>query len=730
MHQSESAGFWPRFNHAVVRPVVSLVLVIVATLLLAPAILANWARTQIYDTDAFADSAVVALEDDAVHDALVRQIVDEIVSVSSPDAIAIRPLIEFVTATVVDSLAFQEIFRNSVEQLHRETFGEGDSGDPVALTLVDAIIVITAYIEQAYPDVAAQLPPNLGDAFIEIRGRDWAVQTVAFGQDVTELAIILPLTTSVLYGLAYLLSRNRRQTLVLVGMGWVAVGVLLIVARDLARELVLGQGFADQAVSEAIWDVYTRSLVGWSALTGGFGLVLAVAATGGHRANPARQVALAVRGVTYAPESAWAKVLRAAAFIVAGLLVVVQRDEVIELAVLLAAAYLVYYGLSELIWLASGGAPQPAPAGVFPGRARFVRSRSLALQVGAVAVLVAAGAGGMFLAYSALQTAGGEVIARPNVTACNGHAQLCDRRLNEVVFLGTHNSMSAASEPGWYFPHQLTGIRAQLDAGVRLLLIDTYYGYDTGRGVHTADRDFVGESLPPDEFSEQVIEAARRLSGIIPPVPPDAPRGTFLCHSFCELGATPLVPALAEINRFLEDNPGEVVFLFVQDNITPEDTARAFIISGLVNHVHQLVPGEPLPTLRDLVERDERVLVFADNNSSGVTWYMQANDFVQDTPFLVRTPEAFSCDFGRGKPDNPLFAMDHWLTQSFPSTLSAARVNTFQFIYQRVSQCHRERERKVNFVIVNFQEIGEASETVDYLNGVGPYVVSGDSGRP
>ena len=150
MHQSESAGFWPRVNHAVVRPVVCLVLVIVATLLLAPAILANWARTQIYDTDAFADSAVVALEDDAVHDALVRQIVDEIVSVSSPDAIAIRPLIEFVTATVVDSLAFQEIFRNSVEQLHRETFGEGDSGDPVALTLVDAIIVITAYIEQAY----------------------------------------------------------------------------------------------------------------------------------------------------------------------------------------------------------------------------------------------------------------------------------------------------------------------------------------------------------------------------------------------------------------------------------------------------------------------------------------------------------------------------------------------------------------------------------------------------
>jgi hypothetical protein len=715
-----TAGIWSRLHDAVVRPVGTLLLVVVATLLLAPAILVNWARTQIYDTDTFTDSAVVALEDEAVRAALVREIVDEIVTVGSPELIAIRPLIEFVTATVVDSLAFREIYRDSVQQLHASTFTQEGDSTPVALTIVDAVVVVTAYLEQAYPEVAGQLPANFGDSFIEISSRDWAVSLVAIGEDVTELAIALPLVMSALYGTALVMSRNRRQVLVWVGIGWVTVAVCLVVGRDLVREVVLGEGFADQAVRDAIWDAYTRSLVGWAALIGGFGLLLAVAATANQRVNPARQLEWLFRAVTYSPESQWTKVVRAGVFVIAGLIVVSQRDEVLQAAVLLAAAYLVYYGLSELIWLAGGGTYETMGRWPRPSWGGFSTTRRLAIRAGAVVALVAAGAGGLFFAYGALDTAGGAAVAEPRVEACNGHRQLCDRRLDEVVFLGTHNSMSAASEPGWYFSHQLTGIPAQLEAGVRVLLIDTYYGYYTGRGVRTAERDFVAESLPPDEYSAEVVEAARRLAGVIGGVGPGDVRGTYLCHSFCELGATPLTPTLGEINRFLEANRGEVVFILIQDQISPEDTAKAFIASGLVKHVHMLSADEPLPTLRELIERDERVLVFADNNSSGVNWYMQASEYIQDTPFGAPSPAELSCDLGRGDPDNPLFALNHWLGESFPSTASADQINDFDFLFPRVAECHFQREDKVNFVIVNFYELGDARPTVDYLNGVAP----------
>src|SRR3954471_6056254 len=57
---------------------------------------------------------------------------------------------------------------------------------------------------------------------------------------------------------------------------------------------------------------------------------------------------------------------------------------------------------------------------------------------------------------------------------CNGLAQLCDRRVDQVTFAGTHNSMAAGKE-GWYAPDQQNGIPAQLRAGIRALLIDTQY---------------------------------------------------------------------------------------------------------------------------------------------------------------------------------------------------------------------------------------------------------------
>ena len=58
--------------------------------------------------------------------------------------------------------------------------------------------------------------------------------------------------------------------------------------------------------------------------------------------------------------------------------------------------------------------------------------------------------------------------------ACNGHVELCDRPYDEVVYAATHNSMSSPDVvPVW--PEHDGDLEAQLDAGVRALLIDTHY---------------------------------------------------------------------------------------------------------------------------------------------------------------------------------------------------------------------------------------------------------------
>ena len=45
----------------------------------------------------------------------------------------------------------------------------------------------------------------------------------------------------------------------------------------------------------------------------------------------------------------------------------------------------------------------------------------------------------------------------------------------------------------------------------------------------------------------------------------------YLCHSFCELGATPLEDGLKDIHDFLATHPAEVVVMINQDYVTPAD---------------------------------------------------------------------------------------------------------------------------------------------------------------
>lgn len=59
-------------------------------------------------------------------------------------------------------------------------------------------------------------------------------------------------------------------------------------------------------------------------------------------------------------------------------------------------------------------------------------------------------------------------------TGCNGDPDLCDLRVDEVIFPSTHNSMSSPLYPGWLFGEQIGTINDQLNAGIRGFLIDTH----------------------------------------------------------------------------------------------------------------------------------------------------------------------------------------------------------------------------------------------------------------
>ncbi|MEL6983703.1 MAG: hypothetical protein AAFO29_14865, partial [Actinomycetota bacterium] len=261
-------------------------------------------------------------------------------------------------------------------------------------------------------------------------------------------------------------------------------------------------------------------------------------------------------------------------------------------------------------------------------------------------------------------------------TGCNGHPELCDRPIDEVVFAGSHNAMSS-NDLGWKLAMQDGDMVEQLDHGIRALLIDALYWIQEG---DIEDAVEGGEN----PAAAAVIEAA---------LGDDVPRsGTWLCHGFCALGATDLTAGLASVNAWLAANPREVLLIIVQDEVDPDDLEQAFEQSGLLSRVHVRTGDGPWPTLGELIEADERVLVWAENGGEPGTWIQNgyAETFTE-TPFNFALRSEFSCEANRGQADNPLFLINHWLTTGIPVREAAAAVNDRDALLDRVRQCEAER---------------------------------------
>src|SRR5437762_1389450 len=328
-------------------------------------------------------------------------------------------------------------------------------------------------------------------------------------------------------------------------------------------------------------------------------------------------------------------------------------------------------GVVHGLWVAFFGPVKPLA--VIAGSARLVlatgpgavaaptgRTDARAWRIVAVmgVVLAAALGGGAFLVFRAPptppETAG-------VVSVCNGSEKLCDRRVDQVVFPAAHNAMSNAEIPGWLFPHHNHAFPRQLEDGVRALLIDVHYGVPAGGHVITdmeregTTKDKIQEVLGP-EATDAALRIRSRFLG-----KESGASALYFCHGFCELGAYPVLPALEGVRAFLVANTGEVVLVVVEDYVTPEDLARAFQDAGLMDLIYTGPVAPPLPTLRQLIDQGQRLLVFTESGKPGVPWLRPAFESMQETPYSFHKPADFSCRPNRGGTTPPLFQINHWI---------------------------------------------------------------------
>lgn len=284
-----------------------------------------------------------------------------------------------------------------------------------------------------------------------------------------------------------------------------------------------------------------------------------------------------------------------------------------------------------------------------------------------------------------------------SVGGCNEIPHLCDTSLDNVVWGMPHNAMSSAEDKFVGASH-FDGIAKQLENGARAFSLQVY------------------------SFNSSI----------------------YLCHKYCELGKLHFETVLRDVFiNFLDNNPNDVIVLMLQQYSKTHDLEQVFAAANATSYVWAPEPAGGTPTsnssfyypkLGELIERNERLIVFTDEpaggarNTSPPPWLLFLWDFAYETNTTAETLSTLGCAVARGFNNDTdvmsrkLAILNHFLVLPSPTPAVAAQANKPKVILDRVRNCSAfwmslGGKGTINFISADFWGVGDVSRTVISLNG-------------
>jgi len=730
-----------------------------------------WTDHYVFDSKRFAARADSILDSPAVRAALAEEITTVVIATGSSEVASFRAVIKPAVELLIGTPVFRRIFRNGLVEAHNYLFTQ--DGNAAVVNLSQAFGILTASLQLSNSSVTSYLPETTDTFLVNLGNTIQGLKLWKISRTVADFGWLGLGITALLAVATVAIDRDRRRGTFRLGIAVVVAGALVFAAA-LVAEIVAGSYGSTPVLEQAIAAAAEAFLSDYR--TGGLWLIgLGAAVAAFATASAPTAAPTTVRGLAeslqrrarrFAPSTTRTRVAAALATMAAGGAILAWTDEFFELVAVAVAASLLYLGAARLLAeIGRVGVTPPVPTdGTAHDRTWHPRFASMA--VGTVVVLSVVVIVGILATADARARASGD-----NQRTCNGFAELCDRRLDEVAFAGAHNAMSVSTDPGWLFFEQGRSIPAQLDSGIRALLVKTHYGIPTairftGTDLVITDKSaelYVdansaeGELTPAQQAAlDRATEAARNVDPNL--------RDIYLCHVNCEFGATRFATVLGYVRQFLNRNPDEVVILFVGNYVADADTDKVFREAKLLDRLWRYDPSAPLPTLAELIDSGRNIIYlgeFTRTVNPDRPWDVPGYGIFQDNPYTYTTAEQLltpgapgytgdatvtgpvpdttipadggapvfspdwtglpSCRPNRGTPESPLFQINHWVTPSgAPPTVAQARiVNSYSVLSPAVRNCIIQRSAFPTIVGVNFAETGDLFRVVNELNGVG-----------
>jgi uncharacterized membrane protein (DUF485 family) len=284
---------------------IPLAIVVLATLIGFVSVAALWVKRQALETETFTGTSIELVENEEIRntiaDFIVTTIYDnvdveaevanrlppQLQGLAAPAAAGLRQLATRVTQELLSRPRVQDLWKEATQAAQERLIALLDdkgefvstTGGTVTLDLTDLVSEATAEIGIG-ADVAAKLPPEASQ--IKILESDQLTAAQSGMKALRTLAWVLSAVTLLLYALAIALARGRRrETLRAVGFSFAFIGVLVLLLRDVAANLVTESLAANSSVEpavEATWTISTSLLLETAQSLVAYGVVIVFAA--------------------------------------------------------------------------------------------------------------------------------------------------------------------------------------------------------------------------------------------------------------------------------------------------------------------------------------------------------------------------------------------------------------------------------------------------------------------
>lgn len=236
-------------------------------------------------------------------------------------------------------------------------------------------------------------------------------------------------------------------------------------------------------------------------------------------------------------------------------------------------------------------------------------------------------------------------------------------RYDKVTWLCAHNAMNNA-EDGWLIPNQNWNTTRQLNKGVHALMWDVW---------PEGDR-IVLRHGPPE---------------------------------MTPLGTRPLEDSLKDVVSYLKKNPRAVVTLFLESYVEAEALRKVFVQTGAATYCHKQPAKAPWPELGTLRKSGKRLIVFTDKPDHKGTWLMSQWDHCVETPWKSTSTEDMPNRYGRGRKENSLFIVNHFVINPVPTPDQALKANSLPVLQKRFQDLKTSLNRTPQFMVVDFTDKGD-----------------------